>query len=277
VRQRDFIIPVGLLAVIAAFFVAQLREVRRNQPARPSPTAATPSVAPQGNVVDSATPTAPRTEVSALLTPPTTNVVEQRSNAPAPAFDTAYVRELLREGSPGTYVPDILAQQRNNLLRWPDRSPTLRVWIERDPAVPNWDRQYTVAAERAFAEWQEAGFALRFDMVLDPSNSDIRIKWIERFAPADSLQVGIAKKVRDQHGWLVSAEISIATHDTEGDPLTPDLISGIARHEIGHALGLGHSGSPTDVMYPESRTTVISAADRKTLRLLYMLPPGRMP
>jgi hypothetical protein len=279
VRHRDFIIPVGLLALIAGFFVVQLLDVQKSRSSRVA-TASTPAIAPQGRVSDtstaSATPTVSRTDTAALEVPGR-NVTIRPSSAPPPQIDTQYVRELLREGSPGTYLPEILAQQRNNLLRWPDRSPTMRVWIQRDPAVPNWNRQYTVVAEQAFAEWQEAGFPLRFDMVLDPSSSEIQIKWIEKFRPEDSLQVGVARKVRDQHGWLVSAEISIATHDTDGDPLTPALIAGVARHEIGHALGLGHSGSTADVMYPESHTTVISTADRKTLRLLYMLPPGRMP
>jgi hypothetical protein len=278
VRHRDFIIPVGLLALIAGFFVVQLRDVNRSQASRVATVVS--SIAPQGSVSDSATtaaaPSALKTDTVALEIPGR-NVTVQPSNAPPPRIDTQYVRELLREGSPGTYLPEILSQQRNNLLRWPDRSPTMRVWIQRDPAVPNWDRQYAVVAERAFAEWQEAGFPLRFDMVLDESSSEIQIKWVEKFRPEDSLQVGVARKVRDQHGWLVAAEISIATHGTDGGPLTPALIAGVARHEIGHALGLGHSGSTADVMYPESHTTVISAADRKTLRLLYMLPPGRMP
>jgi predicted Zn-dependent protease len=72
----------------------------------------------------------------------------------------------------------------------------------------------------------------------------------------------------------VAAEITIATHATDGTPLPPDVVFGAARHEAGHALGLGHSNNPNDVMFPVSRATTISAADRATLHLLYTLPPG---
>jgi predicted Zn-dependent protease len=84
----------------------------------------------------------------------------------------------------------------------------------------------------------------------------------------------MTRKLRDQHGWIHAAELTIATHDPLGRRLPAETVAGTARHEIGHALGLGHSPARTDVMYPESRTTVISAVDRATLRLLYILPPG---
>lgn len=54
----------------------------------------------------------------------------------------------------------------------------------------------------------------------------------------------------------------------------------VARHEIGHALGLGHSNDPTDLMYPTFETSEflgiadlpISQCDKSGLEAIYPLP-----
>lgn len=195
----------------------------------------------------------------------------------APPRDLALIQERLREGAPGTYILHMLPEQGDTLARWPDRlNEPLRVWIQADAAFPNWDPQYPVGAERAFDEWEEAGFPIRFDRVLDSATADIKIVFVQQMAPDDQQvrRIGVARRIRDQDGWLRHGEVVIATHDRFGAALPAATVHGTARHEVGHILGLGHSPNPTDVMYPESRTPTISTADRATLHLIYMLPPG---
>lgn len=237
------------------FYLARQRSSVPRTPAPVAPAAA-----------DTLAPVIPQGDVVVSASRPSTRVAE----------DLQAIQERLRDGAPGTYILEMLAQQGDTLVRWPDRlNQPLRVWIQPDAAFPDWDPSYAVVAERAFEEWQQAGFPIQFDRMRDSAGTDIRIVFVHQMPPEEQdRRIGVARRVRDQDGWLVRAEVVIATHDRSGRPLPAATVGGTARHEVGHVLGLGHSPSPTDVMYPESRTAVISAMDRATLHLIYTLPPG---
>ncbi len=60
-----------------------------------------------------------------------------------------------------------------------------------------------------------------------------------------------------------------------GDPRRWDVFS-VALHELGHSLGLVHSGDPGSVMYPMSRGIVHGLADIdvRTIQTIYAAPPS---
>jgi predicted Zn-dependent protease len=71
-------------------------------------------------------------------------------------------------------------------------------------------------------------------------------------------------------------DITLATHVSDGHVLDARGMRAIALHEVGHALGLSHSGDPQDVMAPLVRVDGLSLPDRSTIKLLYTLPAGHI-
>ena len=56
--------------------------------------------------------------------------------------------------------------------------------------------------------------------------------------------------------------------------LAPEQVLLTAAHEMGHALGLPHSDSERDVMYPTNTARNLSNRDFRTVDALYRLPNG---
>jgi predicted Zn-dependent protease len=177
----------------------------------------------------------------------------------------------------GSYVDDILVAQDSALYRWPDNGvDAIKVYVEPSSSAAGWDPAYVELAHNAFAQWNEAGFPLRFTYIDDSERADIRIRWRERFPAEEGQRIGVTERIHTSEFWIASARIDIANHDSIGRLIPTRMVGGTLRHEIGHALGLNHAGDPTSVMYRESAGTTISPSDRATLRLLYLVPPGSL-
>jgi hypothetical protein len=198
------------------------------------------------------------------------------SRTRAPIRNAAEIRQRLADGAPRTYIVDMLAMQDSVLYRWPDsRDGGLRVWIQSDPHARDWWIGYVQSARDVFLEWQTAGIPLRFTFPADSAGADIVLRWIDQFPP-DELRIGKTRRLADQNAWVTHAEVVVALHDRDGDTFPPGEISEILRHEIGHALGLGHSRDRGTIMYPENTQLDLTELDKETLHLLYSLPPGRV-
>ena len=194
-------------------------------------------------------------------------------SAETPTARADRARALLVANADGTYIHALLGAD-SVLRRWPNAGGApLRVWVQPSSPLAGWRPAYGDAARAAFRAWSVAA-PLTFAFVADSAAADIRVRWADRLAA--ETQVGNNRLVYDQFGVVVAAEVTLAVHDTRGQPLPTDVLRVVALHEAGHAIGLGHSPDGRDVMAAryDRGTTRISAADARTVRLLYLLPPG---
>ena len=201
-------------------------------------------------------------------------MASRRAAESLPPLGDADVRRRLREGSAGTYMDELLLDRDSALTRWPDRMRRpLHVWVGSGDHLTGWRPVFNDQVRAAFTQWTDAGVPLRFAFVRDSASADVHVTWVDRFGEPIS---GKTLWARDDRWWIVSADISLAVHHQDGDALDVPQIRAIALHEIGHLIGLDHTGDPANIMAPKVRVRELSPADQATARLLYSLPAGRV-
>ncbi|HUG28002.1 MAG TPA: matrixin family metalloprotease [Gemmatimonadales bacterium] len=201
----------------------------------------------------------------------------QLAAAATPAIDrmvTLANRQRLEREARYTYIDSLLIESDSLIRRWPNRDGRpLRVFLEESPDLPGWRSELPGIVRRAMSAWQEVYPELRFETILTQDRVDIDVRWVERF---DIERTGQTDLQFLSTGEVQHATVRLALQNHGEQPLSAEGLLAVAMHEFGHALGLPHSTSPNDVMYPETRTSRVSPRDRATLVLLYALAPGSL-
>lgn len=164
----------------------------------------------------------------------------------------------------------------------PWTQPVVRVSVETQPlGVPGFNPAWVDTVFRALDTWvQAAGDPLRIQAVADPRQAQIHVRWVRSFNMRELPETqsmtqpitltGITEPLIAD-GTLEEVTTTLATQDSQGQPLTPEALYPAALHEMGHALGLlEHSDQAQDVMANRTRPqTQLSLNDVARIRGLY--------
>lgn len=175
-----------------------------------------------------------------------------------------------------TYLSESLKSGR--LMRW--TFMPLKVYIApmKFYSKQGEDYKYRAMVKQALEAWQKAsGGKVSFKIVGTLLESNVNIEWKR----VDRQALGYCAFQYDPNNRLYSAEVQIGL--TEGlvhaQYMDEDEVYHTILHEIGHALGLGHSPYKTDIMYTPHQKGIktLSKNDKLTLKWLYTLPQGATP
>lgn len=146
------------------------------------------------------------------------------------------------------------------LLTYPwDHSP-ITVYIDNKSVPEHYSPTYYTQIEKALKYWENGGNGkLKYTPVFeltDSENADIRIRWVENLENVEGAPSGVAGYALPTvaNNRYVRVEIVLEVGNYKGrswNQYGDETMLSIAKHELGHALGLGHSNDKGDIMYPE--------------------------
>lgn len=162
------------------------------------------------------------------------------------------------------------------LLRWTRMPITVYIAPMKFYSKQGEEAAYRRLAEKALKSWEIVSEGLvKFKLVNSLYDSQINLDWkrVERTA------LGHCTYNYDNKMRLYGADVSIGLTDGKVHQAyeSESEVYHTILHEIGHALGLGHSPYESDIMYTPHKYGVVDLSDNDifSIQCLYSFPAGK--
>ena len=156
---------------------------------------------------------------------------------------------------------------------------TVAVWVE--PRLKQYRERFVDAVDHAFQKWCDAsGGYLRYKLVPEQKSAKIVCKMLTKVRGTDGPISGLGVKLGETLIDPSDVDLDFTNFSRVEVFFAVDQdtreIEAITLHEVGHALGLPHSGNPKDIMFPYARepyAPILSQRDKNSIRILYDIGP----
>ncbi|MCR4881379.1 MAG: matrixin family metalloprotease [bacterium] len=202
------------------------------------------------------------------------------------------IKEDVDAKYPDTYINDVV--QGVNVVHWNTKERnTLIVFID-ESNTSSFPGYYIDEVKNAFKDYSAAlNNMIKFEYTNTSSQADINISFVRQISGGQCNNSDCSNVMGLTENTTVGSQLSKAVirfryQDSDNTDFTKNQIYNIAKHEIGHALGVsGHSYHPEDIMYPVSNDAKFSIdaqvlkitrkefsqRDIDTFKLLYNIVP----
>jgi predicted Zn-dependent protease len=190
------------------------------------------------------------------------------------------VVEPARCAQAGYLCSGLLERPEPRVLRWSDDTRAIRIGLPQPEGVePDRARALQAAAAAGLLTWQGKPFTIEIERSGGGEAVDFTVRWSSRLEGAQLGRVDTRwfREADGRTGMQVQDFVLVHRDPFDRDrPLATRKVQLAAAHEMGHALGLPHSDSDRDVMFPTNTARSLSARDYATMAALYSLQNGAL-